>query len=138
MITGFGRTGPMFACEAEGVSPDVMTVAKGLTAGYAPMGAVLLSDKVYNGIADGAAPDAVIGHGYTYSGHPVSAAVGLEVIRLYESGILANGQAVGSCSKPGSRPWPATRWWAMPALAACSALWNSSRTRRRKRPSPPP
>lgn len=101
VITGFGRTGPMFACEAEAVSPDVMTVAKGLTAGYAPMGAVLLSDKVYNGIADGAAPDAVIGHGYTYSGHPVSAAVGLEVIRLYESGILANGQAVGPLFEAG-------------------------------------
>ncbi|NBS00574.1 MAG: aspartate aminotransferase family protein [Rhizobiales bacterium] len=96
VITGFGRTGPMFACEAEGVSPDLMTIAKGLTAGYAPMGAVILSDRVYTGIADGAAPDAVIGHGYTYSGHPVSAAVGLEVIRLYtDGGILANGQVVG-------------------------------------------
>ena len=95
VITGFGRTGPMFACEQEGVSPDLMTVAKGLTAGYAPMGAVLMSDKVYQGIADGAAPDMPIGHGVTYSGHPVSAAVGLEVLRLYtEGGILANGQAV--------------------------------------------
>ena len=96
VITGFGRTGPMFACEAEGVTPDLMTIAKGLTAGYVPMGAVMLSDKVYAGIADGAAPDAPIGHGYTYSGHPVSAAVGLEVIRLYtDGGILANGQKVG-------------------------------------------
>jgi adenosylmethionine-8-amino-7-oxononanoate aminotransferase len=60
------------------------------------MGAVLVSDKVYAGIADGAASDVPIGHGYTYSGHPVSAAVGLEVIRLYtEGGILANGQKVG-------------------------------------------
>lgn len=101
VITGFGRTGPMFACEAEGVTPDVMTVAKGLTAGYVPMGAVLLSEAVYAGIADGAAPDAVIGHGYTYSGHPVSAAVALEVIRLYESGILANGQAVGRLFEAG-------------------------------------
>jgi len=97
VITGFGRTGPMFACEQEGVSPDLMTVAKGLTAGYAPMGAVLMSDKVYQGIADGAAPDMPIGHGVTYSGHPVSAAVGLEVLRLYtEGGILANGQAVAA------------------------------------------
>ncbi|MCZ8186377.1 MAG: aminotransferase class III-fold pyridoxal phosphate-dependent enzyme [Beijerinckiaceae bacterium] len=101
VITGFGRTGPMFACEAEGVSPDLMTVAKGLTAGYVPMGAVLISEKVYAGIADGAAPDAVIGHGYTYSGHPVSAAVALEVIRLYESGILANGQKVGRLFEAG-------------------------------------
>jgi adenosylmethionine-8-amino-7-oxononanoate aminotransferase len=96
VITGFGRTGPMFACEAEGVTPDVMTIAKGLTAGYAPMGAVMLSEAVYAGIADGALPEVAIGHGYTYSGHPVSAAVGLEVIRLYtDGGILANGQNVG-------------------------------------------
>ncbi len=96
VITGFGRTGPMFACAAEGVTPDIMTVAKGLTAGYVPMGAVLLSEHVYAGIADGAAPDVMVGHGYTYSGHPVSAAVALEVIRLYEDGILANGQKVGA------------------------------------------
>lgn len=96
VITGFGRTGPLFACDAEGVSPDLMTLAKGLTAGYAPMGALLMSDKVYQGIADGAAPELPIGHGLTYSGHPVSAAVGLEVLRLYEEGgILANGQKVG-------------------------------------------
>ncbi|MFT3965998.1 MAG: aspartate aminotransferase family protein [Sphingobium sp.] len=96
VITGFGRTGPLFACETESVSPDLMTLAKGLTAGYAPMGALLMSDKVYQGIADGASPDLAIGHGLTYSGHPVSAAVGLEVLRLYgEGGILANGQSVG-------------------------------------------
>jgi adenosylmethionine-8-amino-7-oxononanoate aminotransferase len=95
VITAFGRTGPMFACDAEDVAPDLLTVAKGLTAGYVPMGAVLMSDKVYQGIADGAAADVVIGHGATYSGHPVSAAVGLEVLRLYtEGGILANGERV--------------------------------------------
>jgi adenosylmethionine-8-amino-7-oxononanoate aminotransferase len=94
VITGFGRTGPMFACEAEDVAPDLMTVAKGLTSGYAPMGAVLMSEAVYATIAD-AAPDVPVGHGFTYSGHPVSAAVGLEVLRLYdEGGILANAQSV--------------------------------------------
>lgn len=93
VITGFGRTGPLFACEAEQVDPDLMTVAKGLTAGYAPMGAVLMSDAVYQGIADGD-PAAAIGHGHTYSAHPVSAAIGLEVLRLYhEGGLLANGIA---------------------------------------------
>lgn len=96
VITGFGRTGPMFACDDEGVSPDLMTLAKGLTAGYVPMGAVMMSDKIYQGIADGAAPELPIGHGMTYSGHPVSAAVGLEVIRLYENGILANAQKVAA------------------------------------------
>jgi 4-aminobutyrate--pyruvate transaminase len=93
VITGFGRTGPMFACDAEGVEPDLMTMAKGLTAGYVPMGALMLSEKVYVGIADGSPAGAPIGHGATYSAHPVSAAVALEVLRLYEEGgILANGQ----------------------------------------------
>ncbi len=94
VITGFGRTGPMFACEAESVEPDLMVVAKGLTAGYAPMGAVLMSDAVYRGIADHMPAGVPVGHGHTYSAHPVSAAVGLEVLRLYtEGGLLANGQA---------------------------------------------
>ena len=94
VITAFGRTGPMFACETEDVEPDLMTIAKGLTAGYAPMGAVLISDAVYQGIADGSRQGEAIGHGQTYSAHPVSAAIGLEVLRLYtEGGLLANGQA---------------------------------------------
>ena len=94
VITGFGRTGPLFACEAEGVQPDMMTVAKGLTAGYAPMGALLMSDAIYQSIAEHAGPDIPVGHGQTYSAHPVSAAIGLEVLRLYlEGGLLANGQA---------------------------------------------
>ncbi|MEX3969923.1 aspartate aminotransferase family protein [Paraburkholderia caribensis] len=93
VITGFGRTGPLFACDAEQVEPDLMTVAKGLTAGYAPMGAVLMSERIYQAIAD-ADPVAPVGHGQTYSAHPVSAAVGLEVMRLYhEGGLLANGVA---------------------------------------------
>ncbi|MCV9941127.1 aminotransferase class III-fold pyridoxal phosphate-dependent enzyme [Boseaceae bacterium BT-24-1] len=97
VITGFGRTGPMFACEAEGVVPDMMTMAKGLTSGYAPLGALAIGEKVYRAIADNAPAGGPIGHGYTYSGHPVSAAVALEVLRLYEEGgILANGQRVGA------------------------------------------
>ncbi|RVQ69141.1 aspartate aminotransferase family protein [Croceicoccus ponticola] len=95
VITGFGRTGPMFACDAEGVSPDFMTLAKGLTSGYVPMGAMLMADHVYQAIADSTAPNVPVGHGFTYSGHPVSAAVGLEVIRLYEDGLLANGAKTG-------------------------------------------
>lgn len=95
VITGFGRTGPLFACEYEDIVPDLMTVAKGLTSGYVPMGAVLMSQKVYDVIADGAGA-AAVGHGYTYSAHPVSAAVGLEVLRLYENGLLENGRKAGA------------------------------------------
>ena len=97
VITGFGRTGPMFACEHEDVAPDIMTMAKGLTAGYVPMGAVALSNSVYETIADGQKTGVPFGHGQTYSGHPVSAAVALEVLRLYrEGGVLENGQASGA------------------------------------------
>ena len=102
VITGFGRTGPLFACEEEGVVPDLMTVAKGLTSGYSPMGAVFLSDKVYNTIADGAGA-AAVGHGYTYSAHPVSAAVGLACLELYEDGLLDNGRRAGQRLMTGLR-----------------------------------
>ncbi|MBN7804486.1 aspartate aminotransferase family protein [Agrobacterium rosae] len=95
VITGFGRTGPLFACSEDDVVPDFMTTAKGLTSGYVPMGAVFMSDRVYNVIADGAG-SAAIGHGYTYSAHPVSAAVGLEVLKLYENGLLDNGVKAGA------------------------------------------
>jgi adenosylmethionine-8-amino-7-oxononanoate aminotransferase len=94
VITGFGRTGPLFACADEGVGPDMMTMAKGLTAGYAPMGALMMSEALYQAIAEGAGPDIAVGHGQTYSAHPVSAAIGLEVLRLYhDGGLLANGAA---------------------------------------------
>ncbi|CAN7640921.1 aspartate aminotransferase family protein [Mesorhizobium caraganae] len=95
VITGFGRTGPLFACTEEDIVPDFMTTAKGLTSGYVPMGAVFMADHVYNVIADGAGASAV-GHGYTYSAHPVSAAVALEVLRLYEDGLLENGIKAGA------------------------------------------
>ncbi|MFD2250417.1 adenosylmethionine-8-amino-7-oxononanoate aminotransferase [Pseudochelatococcus lubricantis] len=96
VITGFGRIGPLFGSEVESLEPDLMTVAKGLTSGYAPMGAVFLSDRIYDTIADHAGKNAV-GHGFTYSAHPVSAAVGLATLRLYtEGGLLESGQHAGA------------------------------------------
>ncbi len=95
VITGFGRTGPLFACSEDEIVPDFITAAKGLTSGYVPMGAVFMADHVYQVIADGAGNSAV-GHGYTYSAHPVSAAVGLEVLKLYEGGLLENGRKAGA------------------------------------------
>ena len=95
VITGFGRTGPIFASADEGIVPDLMTCAKGLTSGYVPMGAVFMSDHVYDTIADGAGAKAV-GHGFTYSAHPVSAAVALEVLALYEGGLFDNGIKAGA------------------------------------------
>lgn len=95
VITGFGRTGPLFACTDDGIVPDFMTLAKGLTSGYAPMGAVLMSEHVYQTIAQGAG-SAAVGNGFTYSAHPVSAAVALEVMRLYDGGLLENGEKMGA------------------------------------------
>jgi len=95
VITGFGRTGKFFGCEREGLQPDLMTMAKGLTSAYVPMGGVMLSDAVYRALADRVPAGMPFGHGFTYSGHPVSAAVALAVIKLYEDGILANAARVG-------------------------------------------
>jgi adenosylmethionine-8-amino-7-oxononanoate aminotransferase len=97
VITGFGRTGPIFACEHEGIVPDLMTMAKGLTSGYLPMGAVMMRETIYSVIADASARSGMaVGHGFTYSGHPVSAAAGLAAIALYtEGGLMEQGRRSG-------------------------------------------
>ncbi len=80
VICGFGRTGNWFGSTTMGIRPDIMTVAKGLTSGYIPMGASIVSDKVAAVINGGDE----FAHGYTYSGHPVAAAVALENLRILE------------------------------------------------------
>ncbi len=82
VITGFGRTGHWFASQKMDLSPDMMTMAKGLTSGYIPMSAVMVGDRVANRlIADGGE----FYHGFTYSGHPVAAAVALANLEIIES-----------------------------------------------------
>ena len=86
VITGFGRIGAPFAAQAFGVTPDIMTMAKALTNGAQPMGAVAVKDTVYDAVVD-AAPEGGIEffHGYTYSGHPASCAAGNATLDIYES-----------------------------------------------------
>jgi adenosylmethionine-8-amino-7-oxononanoate aminotransferase len=96
VITGFCRTGKMFACEHENLEPDLMTMAKGLTSAYVPMGGVMLSDAIYRSLVDKVPEGTVFGHGFTYSGHPVSAATALAVIKLYEDGLLEQSARVGA------------------------------------------
>ena len=79
VICGFGRTGNWFGSETMGIRPDIMTIAKGLSSGYAPIGGSVVSDEVASVI--GASE---FNHGYTYSGHPVAAAVALENLRILE------------------------------------------------------
>ncbi len=80
VICGFGRTGHLFGSEYYGIRPHIMTIAKGLSSGYAPIGGSLVCDEVAQVINDGGD----FNHGYTYSGHPVSCAVALENLRILE------------------------------------------------------
>ena len=84
VITGFGRLGTAFAAQAFGVTPDIMTMAKAITNGNQPMGAVAVSDRVYDTIVDAGAEGAIeFFHGYTYSGHPAACAAGLATLDIY-------------------------------------------------------
>lgn len=82
VICAFGRIGSIFACEDLGYVPDMITCAKGMTSGYSPIGACLVSDRVYEPFARGTTSFA---HGYTFGGHPVSAAVAMTNLDLFET-----------------------------------------------------
>jgi len=83
VITGFGRTGNMFGSETFGIRPDMMTVAKGLSSGYLPISALLVKGELFGPIAAESAKIGSFGHGFTYGGHPVPAAVALETLKIY-------------------------------------------------------
>jgi 4-aminobutyrate--pyruvate transaminase len=84
VICGFGRTGNMFGCETFSIKPDMMVLAKALSAGYAPISALLVSAEIYEAIADQSAEVGSFGHGFTYSAHPLCTAVALETLKIYE------------------------------------------------------
>ena len=96
VITGFGRLGTPFASEYFGVKPDIMTMAKALTNGAIPMGAVSATDEVYETITDSAPENAIeFFHGYTYSGHPAACAAGLATLQIYEDeGLLTRASTI--------------------------------------------
>ena len=84
VITGFGRTGAMFACETYGIEPDVLVVSKAITSSYFPLSAVMISDAIYQAVADNTNAIGVFGHGFTASGHPVGTAVAMENLDIFE------------------------------------------------------
>jgi len=84
VITAFGRVGKAFAAERFGVTPDIITTAKGLTNGVIPMGSVLVRDNVHEAFMQGPESMVELFHGYTYSGHPVAAAAGLATMDVYD------------------------------------------------------
>lgn len=96
VITGFGRTGKLFACETFGIRPDMMVLSKQITSSYMPLAAIVMSDAIYQVIADHTAKLGNFGHGFTASGHPVATAVALENLAiLEEQDLVANAAAMG-------------------------------------------
>ncbi len=84
VICGFGRTGNSFGSITYGIKPDILTCAKALSSGYMPISAVLVNDKVHQALATNSGRIGTFAHGYTYSGHPVAAAVAVETLKIYE------------------------------------------------------
>lgn len=94
VMCGMGRTGTLFACEQDGVSPDITAVAKGLGAGYQPIGAMMCTSRIYNTIVDGSG---FFQHGHTYIGHPTACAASLAVLeRLIDDDLVGNAAKQGA------------------------------------------
>jgi 4-aminobutyrate--pyruvate transaminase len=84
VICGFGRTGEMWGTTTYGLKPDMITCAKALSSGYMPIGAVMVSEAIYAALVKQSEKIGVFSHGFTYSGHPVTSAVALETLNIYE------------------------------------------------------
>ncbi len=84
VICGFGRTGNMFGCESFGIRPDMISMAKQLSAAYQPISALMINEKIYQALVSQSGKIGTFGHGFTYGGHPVAAAVALETLKIYE------------------------------------------------------
>ena len=97
VVTGFGRLGSMFGSQHYGIEPDIITSAKGLTSAYAPLSASIVSDEVWQVLADGTDRFGSFGHGWTYSAHPLGAAAGVANLKLIdELGLVDNAARVGA------------------------------------------
>lgn len=97
VVTGFGRLGTMFGSDHYGLEADVITIAKGLTSAYAPLSGSIVSDKVWKVLEQGTDENGPIGHGWTYSAHPIGAAAGVANLKLIdELDLVANAGDVGA------------------------------------------
>ncbi|UWP88852.1 aspartate aminotransferase family protein [Aliiroseovarius crassostreae] len=97
VVTGFGRLGTMFGSDHYGMEPDIITIAKGLTSAYAPLSGSIVSDKVWSVLEQGTDENGPIGHGWTYSAHPIGAAAGVANLKLIdELNLVQNAGAVGT------------------------------------------
>ncbi|WP_292292572.1 aspartate aminotransferase family protein [Marivita sp.] len=97
VVTGFGRLGTMFGSEHYGIEPDIITIAKGLTSAYAPLSGSIVSDKVWSVLEQGTDENGPIGHGWTYSAHPIGAAAGVANLKLIDDlNLITNAGEVGA------------------------------------------
>jgi L-2,4-diaminobutyrate transaminase len=97
VVTGFGRLGSMFGSDHYGIRPDIITIAKGLTSAYAPLSGSIVSQEVWQVLEEGSDRFGALGHGWTYSAHPLGAAAGVANLRLLDSlGLVANAAKVGA------------------------------------------
>lgn len=97
VVTGFGRLGSMFGSDHYGLKPDIITIAKGLTSAYAPLSGSIVSDRVWKVLEQGTDENGPIGHGWTYSAHPIGAAAGVANLKLIdELGLVDNAGRVGA------------------------------------------
>ena len=104
VICGFCRTGAMFGCETFGLKPDMITLAKALSSGYLPISALMIGDKVWQAMLNESDKIGSFGHGYTYSAHPVAAAVAIETLDIYrERDMLGHVRAVSPAFLAGLR-----------------------------------
>nr|WP_319247598.1 aspartate aminotransferase family protein [uncultured Celeribacter sp.] len=102
VVTGFGRLGSMFGSEHYGMKPDLITIAKGLTSAYAPLSGSIVGDKMWKVLEQGTDENGPIGHGWTYSAHPVGAAAGVANLQLIDKlSLVENAGAVGAYLKAG-------------------------------------
>jgi L-2,4-diaminobutyrate transaminase len=96
VVTGFGRLGTMFGSEHYGLKPDLITIAKGLTSAYAPLSGSIVSDRMWKVLEQGTDENGPIGHGWTYSAHPIGAAAGVANLKLLDDlNLIANASDVG-------------------------------------------
>jgi L-2,4-diaminobutyrate transaminase len=97
VITGFGRLGTMFGSDHYGIEPDLITIAKGLTSAYAPLSGSIVGDKMWDVLVQGSDQLGPIGHGWTYSAHPICAAAGVANLELIdELGLVENAKVTGA------------------------------------------
>ncbi|MBF0278963.1 MAG: aspartate aminotransferase family protein [SAR324 cluster bacterium] len=96
VVTGFGRLGSMFGSTHYGIEPDIITIAKGLTSAYAPLSGSIISEKVWKVLEEGTDKLGAIGHGWTYSAHPIGAAAGVANLKVIdELNLVANAAEIG-------------------------------------------